>query len=190
MRRVVILLAEFEEHPARPSGSFISTTITLLFYLISTWSHRCAIKGDKTSPQFIFSGCFAQKNRNGFVCLLTWQRESCTAELRWNGMFTNYGKRLIWQAWLTVCDHLHGRQKFIAFDFCHLMPVILRTANTVASLCNSKQAGRMASRAFQFSLKHEEMGIFPKHNYCQLKSTFCGCVCPHIVHLFWHSLPV
>lgn len=41
-------------------------------------------------------------------------------------MFTNYGKRLIWQVWLTACDYLHGRQKFIAFDFYHLVSVLVK----------------------------------------------------------------
>lgn len=146
-----------------PSGLFISTTITQLLHLIPTWSDWCSIKGDKNSPRFYFSGFLLLKPETVLFRLHIWQRESCSAELRWNGMFTNYGKRLIWQAWLTACDHLHGRQKFIAFDFCHLMPVILRTANMPAALCISKQAGKMASGAFRFPWKREknDEGLHP-----------------------------
>lgn len=75
---------------------------------------------------FFFCWISAHNTRNSLSYIRIWQCKSSTVEQRWNDMFTNYGKRLSWQAWLTACDPLHGRQKFIAFDFCPpLVSVIL-----------------------------------------------------------------
>lgn len=86
-----------------------------------------------------------------------WQRESCTAELRWNGMFTNYGKRFIWQAWPSVCDHLHGKTEIYSIWLLSPNASNAGTANGDDTLCISKHAAKMPRKASQFSLRHEEI---------------------------------
>lgn len=51
---------------------------------------------------------------------------------------------------VAACDQLHGRQKFIAFDFCHPISVIKKQPKLllqrVASVYISENVGEMSSQ--------------------------------------------